>query len=492
MSHDASATWSGFNYQGKVALYHTLWLINEKLNLDVNFDFTGYELILENHEDFDIKGPNGFESFHQVKAINETAFSTYEDALFAMLVQLDCPQNLSVKGYLHTWKGLNWNGSNTFEEKLKAIFQKVITEHNDNQSKFHISQVFSDSSDVSKKIKIIRQASKYDARLDDETNIVNVLTNIKDSLSQDRVVSRVKQYAYGVSELACDINDIDEKVKAKITELHKLKTIVSVGNMDKWFCALLAKLDDNITAKHSNLTSNLTNPIPFVDIVEISTNTSLVDTDKAFMASRFKLLFIKSFEEFLNDPYLCNVGDCEAYFDKESNLNEPMEFLLNLSAPELFNQYIKLSPQLALDSNVSIDNAFVTNFDNLRQFLFSMFRDICRTKLTINKDERKLHYQNGDLNYLPTTISDQSPGRTVVEILKNVHAYDSLFEMNAMVSGNESILEIERFSDVYSKLTNLSTDELNSIGLDQGKEKVSHIRQDIRLIKLSTAMREMV
>ncbi|EAQ63318.1 hypothetical protein MED121_03030, partial [Marinomonas sp. MED121] len=129
MSHDASATWSGFNYQGKVALYHTLTLITKQLQENGNFDFLGFELILENHEDFDIKGPDGFQSFHQVKAINQTAFSTYENALFAMLLQLDSPNHSSVIGYLHTWKPLNWNGDDSFDEKLRGILSKVINNH---------------------------------------------------------------------------------------------------------------------------------------------------------------------------------------------------------------------------------------------------------------------------------------------------------------------------------------------------------------------------
>jgi hypothetical protein len=76
------------NYQGKVALYHTLTFIRQKLLVNVNFDFSDYELILENHEDFDIKGPNGFISFHQVKAINKTAFSSYKDAFFPYFCSL--------------------------------------------------------------------------------------------------------------------------------------------------------------------------------------------------------------------------------------------------------------------------------------------------------------------------------------------------------------------------------------------------------------------
>lgn len=52
MAHDASPSWSGFNYQGKVALYYALRLINEKA---ADFDFTDYSLVLENTEDFEVR-----------------------------------------------------------------------------------------------------------------------------------------------------------------------------------------------------------------------------------------------------------------------------------------------------------------------------------------------------------------------------------------------------------------------------------------------------
>ncbi|WFN57301.1 hypothetical protein [Dickeya lacustris] len=44
MAFDASPSWSGFNYQGKVAIYHTLTLINQQ---PVDTDFSNWSLMLE-------------------------------------------------------------------------------------------------------------------------------------------------------------------------------------------------------------------------------------------------------------------------------------------------------------------------------------------------------------------------------------------------------------------------------------------------------------
>ncbi|WP_157939556.1 hypothetical protein [Vibrio splendidus] len=52
MAFDASPSWSGFNYQGKVALYYTLRQIN---SLPLNTDFSNLSLVLEDNEDFEIR-----------------------------------------------------------------------------------------------------------------------------------------------------------------------------------------------------------------------------------------------------------------------------------------------------------------------------------------------------------------------------------------------------------------------------------------------------
>lgn len=77
--HSAADTWSGFIYQGKVALYHVLKLINEKDNID------DLHLQLDSLEDFAIvrydESSNIIPiSLHQVKAMKSNLYSAYKDA----------------------------------------------------------------------------------------------------------------------------------------------------------------------------------------------------------------------------------------------------------------------------------------------------------------------------------------------------------------------------------------------------------------------------
>lgn len=83
----AISTWSGFVYQGKVALYQTLNILN-------NDDAAqNYSLQLDSLEDFAILHAEVIKSIHQVKAVKNTYYSGYVSAfkkLIAKTVSYNC------------------------------------------------------------------------------------------------------------------------------------------------------------------------------------------------------------------------------------------------------------------------------------------------------------------------------------------------------------------------------------------------------------------
>lgn len=86
--HTAAATWSGFIYQGKVALYHVLQLLNTDQNA------LNYSLQLDSLEDFAIVDADiNPISLHQVKAMKSNLYSAYKEAfdkLEQRLVRFPC------------------------------------------------------------------------------------------------------------------------------------------------------------------------------------------------------------------------------------------------------------------------------------------------------------------------------------------------------------------------------------------------------------------
>jgi len=90
--HTAASTWSGFIYQGKIALYHTLYLLNNEQGS------LSYCLQLDSLEDFaivrtDANGKILPITLHQVKAMKSNLYSAYKEAfdkLEKRLVDFPC------------------------------------------------------------------------------------------------------------------------------------------------------------------------------------------------------------------------------------------------------------------------------------------------------------------------------------------------------------------------------------------------------------------
>ena len=113
--HSAADTWNGFIYQGKVALYHVLKLINDKNNVD------GLHLQLDSLEDFAIIRYEDAEpkpiTLHQVKAVKSHYYSKYKEA-FEKLEQRKDNFPCDEEAYFHLA---------TENEKTKADIEAIHT-----------------------------------------------------------------------------------------------------------------------------------------------------------------------------------------------------------------------------------------------------------------------------------------------------------------------------------------------------------------------------
>lgn len=96
--HSAISTWSGFVYQGKVALYHCLKLINQG---DCDF-----QLQLDSTDDFAIYKDNNLISAHQVKAKIGDYRSNYKEAL-EKSANIELDRIAGIKRYFHISQPIN-------------------------------------------------------------------------------------------------------------------------------------------------------------------------------------------------------------------------------------------------------------------------------------------------------------------------------------------------------------------------------------------------
>lgn len=132
--HDATPSWNGFNYQGKVGLYVSLKNINLKI-LELGFnsqELDGYidETFIEYEwiEDFAIKNDRGYISLHQVKHKAGNNFSDHISAITTILNRKECRlSETDFNKYIEL--DIDYTGCNTPEEiatkKIISINQKM-------------------------------------------------------------------------------------------------------------------------------------------------------------------------------------------------------------------------------------------------------------------------------------------------------------------------------------------------------------------------------
>ena len=106
--HSAISSWSGFIYQGKVALYHALKLIVEN-----KYSCT-FEIQLDSTDDFAIYVNNIAVSAHQVKAKSSSHRSEYKEALSKSSI-LEHDRTALTKRYFHTT--IDINDSTDYKDK---------------------------------------------------------------------------------------------------------------------------------------------------------------------------------------------------------------------------------------------------------------------------------------------------------------------------------------------------------------------------------------
>ncbi|WP_016972079.1 ABC-three component system protein, partial [Pseudomonas tolaasii] len=263
MAFDASPSWSGFNYQGKVALHYALMLINAQ---PVNHDFSTTDLMLEANEDFEILVNGDSISFHQVKAYNSSTFDEYSDALFGLTIELD--KRPGVSGYIHTWKKINDRPEfKGLLESVKNDFSKILKEYRDSEPKTGttiLETAAAGGNNLKKKASILK-ASLPGLDADALAEIIDNIVSLKSD-----ALARLASYVYEDGNAFCDLSDINNKIRNQLSiALASRQIEITDDQLGKAFDYFLGVIDTYIIERHKTKTDALARPIKFEEIISI-------------------------------------------------------------------------------------------------------------------------------------------------------------------------------------------------------------------------------
>lgn len=439
MIHDATPSWSGFNYQGKLAIYYVLCHIYEKLTAYPRYTFQNESIVLENNEDFEFLVGGTLTSFHQVKAYEKGSFSAYQDALFGLALNLyNQPGPL---GYIHTWKVINLPQGRTLQQAIEDFIRELMNAHEADPQTSTIYKAINATPDRNKTAKIIQQA--FDGLTVDQ--VFSALQAIVDDTSL--VLERIHSYIYNGRE-CCAIDEINDLIKAKINEILVLRGGVnSSKQIDNSFHHLLHVLDVYVTNRHKQKQAAQKLSIDIPDVVSIL-DEDYEDVSSKYLAIEFKERFICLIDEFMD------IHEYYTFPDEQSgivcNLSSIRQMLLSVTPEQLFSYYKNFSPTVKFESGTTLAQALSVNENGVTDVLLRIFNDINCSNCENDIANTKLVYRspaNPKNYYLPTTINDRSPSNISKKLRANTRIVEDLYEINHMIyDGPERLLLSEHTS----------------------------------------------
>lgn len=472
MAFDASPSWSGFNYQGKVALYYALQLINAE---PVEADFSSYSLMLESTEDFEILCDGEPISFHQVKAYNSSAYSSYADALLGITLELH--KKPGVIGRIHTWKLINSKpGSQDLTTSIKDDLNVILSQYqskNPKDGSTTLEKAASSETGISKPAAILR--ASQNGKTAEE--LYEILVSIHSG--HNNALARLEPYQYKDGKKFCELDNINEKIKLEISNaLVARGNIVTNEILEKTFNCFLGAIDRYIIYRHKAKQHESTIPISFDEIID-SLNIDHEDIGKEYLACKFKETFSCLIDEYM--------GDQDDYRDPGEdvycNLKEARKFLLGLSALELWAHYRSFSPQAYLQNDNNTENAFATDLSGIRHALIKTLHFINFKRASHNAAKCRLTYRtevSPHQHYLPTTISNVARASLIErKIIANPNMNEILFEIENIIYDG---LEPHAFSP-----TQLAHTEAPEEAEDDSRSKRDEVLKLIKLVPIMTA-----
>lgn len=328
---DASASWNGYMYQGKVALLLALKKINEDDNID------NYWLESEGIEDFSIGEGGKYLSIHQVKNRKDDKLEDYREALFNIVKRIrDFPD--IENGYLHTKNEIqidDWDKQiidqlmNYYPEKIQKlenivecperkdeVYQEILSKWNEGRSKLNRN-----TSDINKLIiKEIEEKNEINNKEDITIEVFeaackNVLSDEKvnyNFVDKEKAIKKIKLYRYE-DNLYADSSKIYEMTEKEIKLYWADKAAFRVGKEELYYFQLLQMINDNVTERAEQKSKEMHIPLKrFKDILDKNAKEINI-TSKEECLLRLKDLYMKEKDAFCDDEgcQVKSIDNCE-------------------------------------------------------------------------------------------------------------------------------------------------------------------------------------
>lgn len=465
---DATHSWNGYSYQGKVALIVVLEVIIDLIKRGDSPE--PFNLEFELIEDFSILKDDKYIQIHQVKSYGPESLSKYRDAVWLLFGKSVYEEYSTIsKSYLHAAEVITSNKGEI--NSTKKLIEVINTYEKPSSSK----------------------SNKLASPLD-------LYEYVDEKGLKEEAFKKFEIYTYSDGKKYCSLFDIQEKVKEKILEYYtcvgKKESLDSKGILNRQleisYNFLLGLIDTHINERHINRqteSEKFLREIKFTKFIEILDKeyeklpksyyvyylkNKLVDIFNEYYASQ-KIWLKDQVDSSNNDPEIIKeCGDVEEGLEKimtilkniYSNLSDD-EFLLfcNRISPQL-----KINRQNGLLFNELVNSEFIKfpwietllafkeelNLENLLIKLDKQYYLASTINHTINIPGHLSGFKRQRANALiEATISDIAKN-----IIENRDIYKELYMIDNIITGNINA----QLKDYIHRVTDYKTADVEKEG----------------------------
>lgn len=299
---DATPSWNGYNYQGKVGLYVCLMNILKEARAGV--DLPAFDAFLDEHhieyewiEDFAIKKNGNYLSLHQVKHKSENKFNDHLEAILTILYRNNCvlsdtdifkyfkfkskkkgdaaAEKVRIKTEITSHKLVDDNG--LLDRNWTVNVQSVDVKYRNN-----IIKCFNDFEMLSQKafrtsITYFHTASEVEPPSTDISKITSIPRHLVPSLAQPKSLSCQQIFLSFDKPTAYDLALSDDALTLELdSQIGELLELFHPGitflEEDKqlYKAALCALIDQNLVIRHQHIRDKRDNHLPYLQRVKPS------------------------------------------------------------------------------------------------------------------------------------------------------------------------------------------------------------------------------
>jgi hypothetical protein len=449
ITQEATSSWNGYSYQGKVALYVALDILNKKI-LDAKTCLP-YALELEWTEDFAVMNNGTCESIHQVKTYKVNTIGAYKDALWTLLGKATMDPKIK-KCYLHT------------TEKIP----KELTLQND------LLGLTAPSTS---------KCAKFFTPLDYFNEVAKQGTYKKS-------FGNLKKYIYNSGEDHCPLGDIVPQIKIQMNKFYNSRNMIrSPLHIDRAFLHLLAMVDQHVNERHIAVQNgtNMTKILSFQALYNIMEG-DFEESSEEYFCYHLREIFVRRCEEYLYD------NEHDSHTVEYQKFNRILTSVQSLSdklfiklckkwTPHVKANQLNLTAFRDLIPNQGIDNPLLRIFHKINAEVRD--GDFVFQKLNPDRDH---------IVYLPTTIFDhptldddetldENKIATLARLILNNSDIDDLHEVDILISLRISMNSLQDAANKHTKSYNIEEER-------EDHDKITKIK-NIKMLTYQMAKKEL-